>query len=336
MSRSRPRAIPEWEAQARVWVGWPRLENEWGQAAFEGARAEIAGFVRALSRYVPVRLAIGDAAAEGAAREVGLNRLAELCRIRTGDIWLRDTGPVFVHAGGRLRPARFRFNGWGGKYRMDGDQGTGDDIAAAESLDPILHDFVLEGGAVEFDGTGRVLTTRECLLNPNRNPGWDEARAEAALEAAFGAREVIWLERGLVDDHTDGHIDNIARFIAPGRVVCQTPHGRDDPHAERLLAAQETLRAAGLEVVCIPSPGRVAAEDGCAMPASHMNFVMTNGAVLLPVYHRATGRAAARTLAEALPDRQIVPLPSAQILTGGGSFHCMTCPVPADPLETYG
>lgn len=326
------RTLPEWRRQACVWVGWPRLEAEWG-AAFGGARDEIVGFVRALSRFVPVRLAVGDAAAERAALEAGLDAYAELCRVRTGDIWMRDTGPVFVDRGGQLTPIGFRFNGWGGKYVMDGDNGTAEDVAAAEGLALARHAFVLEGGAIEFDGTGRVLTTRECLLNPNRNPGWEEADAEAALDAAFAATEVIWLERGLLNDHTDGHIDNIARFVAPGRVVCQSPSDLGDPNADRLAEAEDTLRSAGLDVVTVPAPPPVFDADGAAMPASHMNFLITNGAVLLPAYDEVTAGAAVRALAEVFPDREVIPLPAGQILTGGGSFHCMTCPVPARDWE---
>ena len=326
------RAIPEWRRQARVWVGWPRLADEWGEA-FDGARAEIAGFVRTLSRFVPVRLAVGDAAAERAAQDAGLNAHAELCQVQTGDIWLRDTGPVFVVRGGQVTPLGFRFNGWGGKYVLEGDDGTAEDVAAAEDLALIRHEFVLEGGAVEFDGAGRVLTTRDCLLNPNRNSGWGEGDAEAALEAAFGVHEVVWLERGLLNDQTDGHIDNIARFVAPGRVVCQRPADPGDPNAERLADAEEALRAAGLDVVTLPAPPPVFDADGAAMPASHMNFLITNGAVLLPAYDEATAGAAAQGLAEVFPGREIIPLPAGQILTGGGSFHCMTCPVPARDWE---
>ena len=332
MTETIVRAIPEWERQAHVWVGWPRLAHEWGDA-FEGARAEIAGFVRSLSRFVPVRLAVDDAVAEHAAREAGLTAHAELCRVRTGDIWLRDTGPVFVVRDGQVTALGFRFNGWGGKYVMEGDDGTAQDLAAAEDLTLLHHDIVLEGGAVEFDGTGRVLTTRECLLNPNRNPGWGEGDAEAALKAAFGVHEVVWLEHGLLNDHTDGHIDNIARFVAPGRIVCQRPSDPDDPHADRLAAAEDALRAAGLDVVTLPAPPPVFDADGAAMPASHMNFLITNGAVLLPAYDEVTAGAAARVLAKVFPGREIIPLPAGQILTGGGSFHCMTSTVPARDWE---
>lgn len=317
---------PEWAPQSALWVGWPRLREEWG-AVFEAARGEIARFVSVARKVAAVRIAVGDDAAEAAAR-AALGPGADLRRVRTGDIWLRDTGPVFARGPEGRTAHVFRFNGWGGKYDMPGDRDTAADIAAAEAAATVRHDFVLEGGAVEMDGTGTVITTRECLLNANRN-GWSEAAAETALENAFGARRIIWLDAGLAGDHTDGHVDNLARFIAPGRAVCQRPSGADDPHAERLGEVEAVLRRAGLDVETLPSPGRIERADGAPLPASHMNFVLSNGALILPVYDRESGRAAAAALATLAPHLQIIPLPAGAILTGGGSFHCMSCHVPA-------
>jgi len=324
----REQVIPaEWAPQSAIWVGWPRLIEEWGEA-FEPARAEIARFIARVSARLPVRVAVGDNAAKAAALAHGIP--AGLIRgVPIGDIWLRDTGPVFaIGPRGELRANVFAFNGWGGKFDMPADRETGAAVAAAEGVAPRSHPFILEGGAVDHDGQGTVLTTRECLLNANRN-GWSEAEAEVALQRALGARRIIWLERGLAHDHTDGHIDNIARFIGPGRVVCQAPAGRDVPQAERLAEAEAELRAAGLDVVMIPSPGRVETADGHILPASHMNFVFAAGDVYLPVYGGASGRAAAAALAEALRSWRVVPLGSRAILQGGGSFHCITCNVPA-------
>ena len=324
---------PEWAPQSALWVGWPRLPEEWG-GAFETARAEIAAFIGEAARHVTVRLAVGDEVAEAAARAMLVPGLAQLHRVPTGDIWLRDTGPVFTFDdAGQLRARCFRFNGWGGKFDMPGDTETAPAIAAIEGAGPIPHDFVLEGGAVEHDGAGTVITTRECLLNPNRNPGWSESDAERALEHAFGARRVIWLERGLLNDHTDGHVDNIARFCAPGRVICQRAAGRNDPNAERLAEIEASLCEAGLDVASVPSPGHVSDGDGHPAPASHMNFLITNGAVIVPVYGGAPDAAVLEAIAGAFPGRAIRPLGSDAILAGGGSFHCMTCHVPAPPQE---
>ena len=210
---------------------------------------------------------------------------------------------------------------------MPGDTETAAAICAQARIFAQAHDFILEGGAIDVDGAGRLLTTRECVLNTNRN-GWTQDQAEAMLMSAVGVSEVIWIARGLVDDHTDGHVDNIARFVGPGHIVCQTPSGGDDPQAERLAAAEMTLRAAGLQVTTVPSPGRIMDDRGEIMPASHMNFTLVNGAVLLPVYEDVYSALAADVLHSLFPERDIVCLPAIHILAGGGSFHCMTREIP--------
>ncbi len=319
--------LPEWAPQAAVWVGWPHLETEWAED-FAPACAEIEGFVRTLARFVPVRMAAGTPASAAACS----GRLGDVAAVHTvplGDIWLRDTGPLLTRDAGRLVAHCFAFNGWGGKYVLDGDTGTAAAIAAAEGASARGHGFILEGGAIESDGAGTLLTTRACLLNPNRNAGWDEAAAEAALASAFGPARVIWLEDGLLNDHTDGHVDNIARFLAPGRVVCQAPAGENDPHAARLLHIEAQLRAAGLDVGTVPAPGRVIGPDGAVRPASHMNYLVTNGAVLVPTYGTATAGAALEALADLFADSEVIGLPAGAILSGGGAFHCMSQHVPA-------
>jgi agmatine deiminase len=233
------------------------------------------------------------------------------------------------------RCALFTFNGWGGKYVLDHDDTVGAFIAIEAGADATRWDRVLEGGAVDWDGEGTILTTRECLLNPNRNPLMTPDDVRGLLGDALGARAVIWIERGLLNDHTDGHVDNIARFVAPGVVVCQSPSGADDPHAERLkeiaafLKQQRDARGRMLQVIEIPSPGRVEDEDGEVVPASHMNFIIGNATVVVPTYGTTTAQAAVDALKPLFPGRNVVGLPSKHILTGGGSFHCITQQQPA-------
>ena len=199
----------------------------------------------------------------------------------------------------------------------------------------VRHDYVLEGGAIDHDGSGTLLTTRQCVLNPNRNPGWTEAVAEAVLAEALGVRKVLWLGDGLQADHTDGHVDNLARFVAPGVVLCPMAYGEDDPNAEVYAAAAEALAGmtdatgARLKVIRIPSPGRIVDEDGEPIAASHMNFLIANGAVVMPVYDEASAAPALHVLKTLFPDRQVIGLPSRAILTGGGSFHCISQQEPA-------
>lgn len=328
---TRPYLPPEWSPQSCVWAGWPYLRGEWGWA-FDGARAEIASFLRALCTVTPVKVACGSREAYGSAwAALEPEIVAQKIQVHTvpaGDIWVRDTGPLIGCQGKAPLALQFRFNGWGGKFDMRGDTLTAGGLASVEGLARRQHDFVLEGGALDWDGTGRVLTTRQCVLNSNRQNGWFERDAEQTLNDALGMDTVHWLDEGLIGDHTDGHIDNIARFIGPGRVVCQHASGENDPNAERLKAVELCLRDMGLEVVTIPSPGRILDADKTIMPASHMNFLMSNGHVFLPIYDTEIGHGAAAALQHALPHFEIVPLVSTHILAGGGSFHCMTQQVP--------
>jgi agmatine deiminase len=208
-------------------------------------------------------------------------------------------------------------------------------VAAAAGVPLARNDFILEGGAVDHDGEGTVLTTGQCLLNPNRNSGWTKAAAEAALGQALGAKKVLWLGDGLVNDHTDGHIDNLARFVAPGVVAVPVAWGKGDPNAKAYDEAANLLHgmtdAAGraLQVMRIPSPGWVDGPDGDCIPASHMNFLIANSAVIVPIYEAQPGAFAVQALEHLFPGREVIGLPSKAILTGGGSFHCITQQEPA-------
>jgi agmatine deiminase len=331
------RPVPaEWSPHRAIWVGFPSHAELW-EADLAHAQAEAAALARALAGPggERVRLMVcGEAAAEAARRLVGdaPGDAVEIVPGRFGDIWLRDTGPIF------LSPAEavaFRFNGWGGKYVLEGDDEVAEQVAEAAGAVLARHDFVLEGGALDHDGEGTVLTTRECLLNPNRNRGWTEAVAEAALRDALGARKVIWLGEGLLHDHTDGHVDNLARFVAPGVVAIPLAFGEKDPNAGVYDAAAEALAgqtdAAGrtLKVVRIPSPGRVIGPENLPVPASHMNFVIANRAVIVPTYGGQAAMWATKALADLFPGREIIGLESRALLTGGGSFHCITQQEPA-------
>jgi agmatine deiminase len=219
---------------------------------------------------------------------------------------------------------RFQTNGWGNKFVYTFDDQVGDRIAEYTTATIKRFPWVLEGGSVEHNGKGTILTTRECLLNPNRNPSWNLAAAELAIRDAFSANRVVWINHGLLNDHTDGHIDNIARFIAPNKVVCQKPASSDDPNKETLKEISTALRSEGFEVAEVTSPGRVLDDSGDIMPASHMNFIFGDGTVVVPTYGTESTPQALDELQQLFPDRRVVGSPSQTILTGGGSFHCIT------------
>jgi agmatine deiminase len=325
---------PEWAPHRAMWLGFPSHAELW-EDDLAPARAEVAALARALAGPggEQVKLMTGSDEGEAAARALlGREAGIEIVPGRFGDIWLRDTGPIF--AGGMAHA--FRFNGWGGKYDLPHDDEVAAQIAQAAGVERIDHPFVLEGGAVDHDGAGTILTTDQCVLNPNRNPGWTAADAEAALAQSLGARKVLWLGEGLRNDHTDGHVDNLARFVAPATVVIPVAWGRGDPNAEayddaaRRLAGMTDAEGRKLRVHRIPSPGWFEGpeKDG-PIPASHMNFLIANRAVIVPTYVERAGAFAVEALKQVFPDRAVIGLPSTALLSGGGSFHCITQQEPA-------
>ncbi|MDB5425625.1 MAG: hypothetical protein JWQ29_3041 [Phenylobacterium sp.] len=327
----------EWAPHRAMWLGFPSHAELW-EDDLGAAQGEVAALARALAGPggEQVRLLTGSPRGEADARAL-LGGVAgiEIVPGAFGDIWLRDTGPIFGKAGDRLQAQGFRFNGWGGKYALEHDDTVAGQIAEAAGVPLTRHDFILEGGAVDHDGEGTVLTTGQCLLNPNRNPGWTRAAADAALAGALGAKTVLWLGEGLVNDHTDGHVDNLARFVAPGVVAVPVAWGKGDPNARAYDDAAQRLHgltdAGGrrLRVMRIPSPGWIDGPDGDCVPASHMNFLIANKAVIVPIYAQKPGAMAVQALEHLFPGRTVVGLPSMAILTGGGSFHCITQQEPA-------
>ncbi|MCD8481281.1 MAG: agmatine deiminase family protein [Verrucomicrobia bacterium] len=330
----------EWEPHAAVWTAWPSDASLWLEN-LSGARREVAALCQLIADLDPNLnqargeavhvLACGDEAV-ASAREALAASHAVVHEARFGDIWLRDTAPIFVRetASPRIVAVGFDFNGWGGKYVLDFDDTVARQVARLAGTDLWAHNWVLEGGSIDADGLGTALTTSQCLLHPNRNPSLSKEEIAANLRSHLGIEHIIWLGDGLINDHTDGHIDNIARFVAPGKVVCMHPSGKDDPNAAiyRKISSQlRTERDADgrpLEVIEIPSPGKVLDDEGKIIPASHMNFYIANTTVAVPVYGTPYDQQAVEALQLVFPDRKVVGLPANNILTGGGSFHCIT------------
>ena len=313
---------PEWHPQQWLWIGFPHDADEW-PGFLPRAQDQIAAFANAVAESgQAVRLVVRDAA--NAARAASLCSAAVQLETRHyGDVWLRDTGPL-VLADGTAK--RFGFNGWGGKYLMDGDQTIGAELAQSAGLPVETADWVLEGGALDGDG-GLVATTEQCLLNPNRNPELSRGEIEARLHRDLGFDRVLWLGDGLINDHTDGHVDNLARFVAPGVLALPRATGADDPNAAIYADAKARAEAFGVKVREVPSPGRVET-NGRVEPASYMNFCITSKLVVVPTYgtaHDADGVAAVAAL---FPDRDVVGILADAVLAGGGSFHCASQQMP--------
>jgi agmatine deiminase len=335
--RTRLRQAAEWAGHAWVWIGFPSHAELW-QQDLEPAREQVAAFARAVwadGAGEQVRLVAADPASAEAARALagpGIETIVE----PFGDIWLRDTGPIVLGGGTGRRAGIFRFNGWGGKYELEGDGTIGPRLAAAAGLEADRHDWVFEGGALDVDGTGLAVTTEQCLLNPNRNPGLTRDEAEARLRRDLGIERVLWLGEGLLNDHTDGHVDNLARFVGEGRIALPAPAGDDDPNIAAYLDAWARARDFGLDIVPLPSPGRMVhpstslgTGDGEIIPASYMNFYVGNAAVVVPLYGAANDAEAVEAIGALFPGRRAVGLPAGRLLTGGGSFHCISQQVPA-------
>lgn len=319
----------EWAPHDWLWIGFPGDPAEWPDA-LPVAQRQIAAFadaVHAGGKGEAVRLVTRteeDAATARALVAPGV----EVVLAPFGDIWLRDTGPIAaLSAAGDRALAGFGFNGWGGKFDMPGDQDIGARLAAGTDLPYRSFDLVCEGGSLDTDGTGLFVTTSQCLLNPNRNPAPDPAAIEAILASALGLNRMLWLGEGLINDHTDGHVDNLARFVAPGVLAVPQATTGDDPNEFIYADAAARAIAFGLEVVRLPSVGRYEI-DGDIVPASYMNFLIANAAVIVPQYGAPNDAAAVEALKPFFPDREVVGLPSDAILRGGGSFHCCSQQMP--------
>jgi agmatine deiminase len=310
-----------------VWIGFPSDPELW-LADLKEAEREVAAFAEAIhagGRGEKVWLV---AAHEGAAQTArNLAPFAEVIVEPFGDIWLRDTGPIVLGSGRERRAQGFAFNGWGGKYDLAGDQDIGERLAGRASLPFAKAEWVLEGGAIDGDGSGFVVTTEQCLLNPNRNSLTRE-QVEQRLREDLSFDQIVWLGSGLMNDHTDGHVDNLARFVSRRRVAVPEP-ANDDPNEAVLRDAAKRLTSAGLDIVHLPSPGRVLDEDGDVIPASYMNFYIGNAAVVVPQYGAPNDDAAVEAIQALFPDRVAIGLRADHILTGGGSFHCISQQVPA-------
>jgi agmatine deiminase len=318
---------PEWARHEAVWIGFPSDPQLW-LGDLKPAEREVAAFAAAVhadGQGETVRLVAAHEGAAASAR--ALAPFADVVVEPFGDIWLRDTGPIVVGSGQERRAQGFGFNGWGGKYDLDGDQDIGERLARRALLPFAKADWILEGGAIDHDGSGMVITTEQCLLNPNRNTLTRE-QVEERLRSDLNFERVVWLGPGLLNDHTDGHVDNLARFVAPGRVAIPTA-AEEDPNEAVYRDAAGRLGDAGLDVVTLPSPGRVLGEDGDVIPASYMNFYIGNAAVVVPQYGVANDRAAVEAVEALFPDRVAIGLRADHILTGGGSFHCISQQVPA-------
>jgi agmatine deiminase len=315
------RTLMAWPTQTRAAALWHDV--------FDEARRVHATVARAIARFEPVTMVAHPDDADGARTACGDE--VDVVALAIDDSWLRDSGPVIVRTPGGARHAvQFRFNAWGEKYQpYDADATIGTRLAAR--LDLPVHDapIVLEGGAIAVDGAGTLVTTERCLLHPNRNPGWSRAQLEEELRIWLGGERVVWLADGIAeDDETDGHVDNVFAFFAPGRGVHQGCRDAANPNHAIAVENRRRLAAAGIDVVELPELP-YADVGGRCVPVPPCNFYAVNGGLVVPVAGGASDRDALDTLAACFGDRDVVPVPGAVLAYGGGGVHCITQQVPA-------
>ena len=328
----------EWEPHAATWIAWPHNRETW-PGRFDGIPKLFAQFVATLAQYEPVHILAGGevvmAEAQSMAGHLGRVTLHD---IATNDAWVRDYGPTFLLDATSTEAAIVdaRFDAWGGKYPpWDLDNDVPRQLASRLGCSRFCPSLVLEGGSIDGNGLGSMLTTESCLLDPRRNAGLDRKAIEQLLADFYCVSEVVWLPGGpLAGDDTDGHIDQLARYVGPDRVVVAEEEDADDENylplqanLARLQAVRES-RGRSLELVSLPTPRPIFC-DGRRVPASYCNFYIANGCVLVPAFEDPADAIALDKLALLFPDREVIPLPARQLIWGLGSFHCLTQQQPA-------
>ncbi len=326
----------EWEPHAATWIAWPHRRQTW-IGPFAPIPRVYQQLAEIIARHEPVRI-IGssEVLAEPRERLSGTANI-DFVTIRTNDSWVRDTGPVFLLRKDSTTPevslraaVAWGWNAWGEKYPpWDDDARVARSIAVHLGLDVFEPGIVLEGGAIETDGQGTILANEKCVVDDRRNPGLDRAAIEAAIRGWLCVEKILWVGGDLAGDDTDGHIDQLARFVAPGRVLAARQPDRSDPNHTALdenlerLAALHDAAGRRLEVIPVDIPSRVAFE-GTQLPASHLNFYVANGLVAVPVFGSPTDEPALRMLEECFPGRRIEPIDCRDLVRGRGALHCIT------------
>lgn len=334
--------LPEWHPQWGVMIAWPHDRTDWAPLLRAAEQTYIA-LASAILAHEQLLVLCRDAAHEAHIRALleadhaDLSRLHMRC-VPYNDTWARDFGPITVacaasqqDAAAELRLLDFRFNGWGGKFAAHEDDAVNARLDWRAPLEPI--DLILEGGAIDTDGRGNLLTTRQCLLNPNRNPHLDQAGVEQRLRETLGVQDIWWLAHGhLEGDDTDAHIDTLARFCDAHTIAYVQCTDSSDSHYPALRAMEQELEALasqhGLRLVPLPMTPPLFDEDGERMPATYANFLIINGAVLVPTYQCATDQVALQRLAGVFPNHNVIGIDCLPLIAQHGSLHCVTMQLP--------
>ena len=328
----------EWEPHAATWLTWPHNPETWPGQDMQKVETEFLNIVRPLVKNESVHILVDYEQMESSVitalkeHDMDMENIF-MHDIPTNDSWIRDYGPNFiVHDNGTIAANDWDFDSWGRKYKWELDDLAGTVIA--EESHPFKPEIVLEGGAIEVNGVGTCVTTESCILNPNRNNAISRMEMETVLQDYLGVSKIIWLHGGMEGDDTDGHIDNLARFVNPTTLVCAVEEDEDDANYSCLKKNYDHLRAVTdqddnpFEIVALPMPGYVGNAKE-RLPASYANFYIANKSVLVPVYGHANDKLALAILEPLFPEREIIAIPSSALIWGLGSVHCLTQQQPA-------
>lgn len=345
----------EFEAHDGCWMLWPERGDTWRMGAVPARRAFVA-VATAISRFEPVTVGVTGRQYENARHM--LPKSVRVVEISADDSWMRDQGPTFVkNDSGLVRGVDWRFNAWGGLehgayFPWDQDALVARKVLEMERLDRYRAPLILEGGSIHVDGQGTLVTTEQCLLNPNRNPNLSKSEIEALLQDYLNVERIVWLPRGVVRDETNGHVDNLCCFIAPGRVLLTWTDDRRDPQYEisaeafDILSRTKDAKGRSLEVNKIHQPGPLfmteaeslgigyreqaaPRKSGQRLAASYVNFYIANGGIVMPLFDDPRDEAAQAAIQSLFPDREVIGVMSREVLLGGGNIHCITQQQPA-------
>ena len=320
----------EWEPHEATWLTWPKDSTTFPPDTLEEVEKTYLKMIEELSRGERVDLLVDDQETQDTiSTRLKSTKDVFFHQIRTADVWVRDYGPIFVK-NKQLAATKWIFNAWGNKYDdLKEDNHSGMKIAALVTKKIFEPHIVLEGGSIDVNGLGTSLTTRQCLLNKNRNPQLDQMEIQEALRDYLGITNVIWLDSGVAGDDTDGHVDDIARFVNPNTILCMTEADAEDENYDALKTNVELLRHAKdqdgheLKVVELQMPVRLDADDG-RLPASYANFYIGNAAVLVPTFNSPNDDEALETIRRYFPGRRVVGIECSSLVYGFGGIHCVT------------
>jgi agmatine deiminase len=327
----------EWQTHDATWLSWPKNPLTFPPRILSQVEETFCQMIGAIARGEKAKILVDDEKGEERASKLLENSGAEMSnlifkKIKSSDVWIRDYSPLFLLGGKNSKKAcaKFIYNAYGNKYEdLAYDNIAGEEIAKSSGLEIFHPGIVLEGGSIDVNGAGAALTTKQCLLNKNRNPKLSKGQIEQKLHDFLGAKNIVWLNEGLEGDDTDGHVDDFARFVSKNAVVCAKEENAGDKNYAPLADAKNILQDSGFEVIDLPMPPSIIdREEKRRLPASHANFYISNKAVLLPAFGGKSDKEAMQILESCFSGKEIIPINARELVFGYGGIHCATMQEP--------